>query len=289
MTGTRIDGIAVADALKERVGMAVGELIDGGVTPCLATVLVGDDMASATYVNNKHKACQKAKILTKDCRLPSSTSQDELNGVIDTLNTDPNVHGILVQLPLPEQIDEFAVTSRILPVKDVDGLCPYNVGMLAVNRAILAACTPSGIMELLDYYKIDPSSKHAVIINRSNLIGKPLAYLLLAHNATVTMCHSKTADIASYTKNADIVISAVGDRSKFELSTEMVSRGAVVIDAAIQRYNGKLTGDSDYDSMIEHASYLTPVPGGVGPMTVAMLLKNTVTATSMVQRYVTKQ
>lgn len=289
MVGTRMDGILVADEIKSRVAAAVDELLRGGISPCLATVLVGDDPASATYVKNKHTACKKANILTKDHRLESSVTQKELNSVIDELNSDPTVHGILVQLPLSEQLDEFATTSRIVPTKDVDGLHPYNVGMLAINRAILAACTPSGIMTLLEYYNIDPSSKRAVIINRSNLIGKPLAYLLTAHNATVTICHSKTPDIASYTTKADIVISGVGNRSKFTLTPDMISEGTVVIDAAIQRHNYKLVGDSDYDSMIERASYLTPVPGGVGPMTVAMLLKNTVTAASLVRNDVTRQ
>ena len=288
MTGTRMDGIEVAEALKSRVSLAVKELVKGGITPCLATVLVGDDMASSTYVNNKHKACAKAKILTKDHRLPSTVTQDELGYIIDTLNSDLTVHGILVQLPLPKHLDEFATTSRIIPVKDVDGLHPFNVGMLATNRAILAACTPLGIMELFEYYGIGLASKKVVIINRSNLIGKPLAYLLLAQHATVTICHSKTLDIANHTKNADIIISAVGDRSRFTLTPDMVRDNAVVIDAAIQRHNGKLVGDSDYDAMIERASFLTPVPGGVGPMTVAMLLKNTVTAASMVQHNVTK-
>lgn len=283
-----MDGIAVADEIKSRVGAAVGQLVDSGISPCLATVLIGDDPASATYVKNKHTACQKAKILTQDRRLESSITQKELNSVIDELNSDPAVHGILVQLPLPEQLDEFATTSRIYPTKDVDGLHPYNVGMLAISRAILAACTPSGIIELFDHYGIDLASKRAVIINRSNLIGKPLAYLLTARDATVTVCHSKTPDIARYTADADIVISAVGDRSKFVLAPDMIQEGAVVIDAAIQRHEGKLAGDTDYEAMIERASYLTPVPGGVGPMTVAMLLKNTVTAASLMQSNVAR-
>ena len=276
-----MDGVTVAGEVQSRVEMAVRDLCGGGVVPCLATILVGDDMASSTYVRNKHIACKKVGITTRDKRLPAGTQQDELCSIIDSLNADPAVHGILVQLPLPPHLDEFAATSRILPAKDVDGLHPYNVGMLAVRKAILAACTPSGIMELLDYYKVDPASKRAVIINRSNLIGKPLAHLLTARDATVTVCHSKTPDIASYTRSADIVVTAVGDRSRFELTPEMVRKGAVVIDAAIQRHGGKLVGDSDYDAIVAHASYATPVPGGVGPMTVAMLLKNTVTAASL--------
>lgn len=283
-----MDGIVVADQLKSNVAAAVAELRSGGINPCLATILIGDDPASATYVKNKHAACKKLEILTKDHRLESSITQKELNDILDGLNVDPTVNGILVQLPLPEQLDEFATTSRIMPTKDVDGLHPYNVGMLAINRAILAACTPSGIIEMLEYYNIEPASKRVVIINRSNLIGKPLAYMLTARNSTVTICHSKTPDIAAYTSKADIVVSAVGDRSKFTLEPNMIKEGAVVIDAAIQRYEGHLAGDSDYDAMIERASYLTPVPGGVGPMTVAMLLKNTVRATSLVRNDVAR-
>ncbi len=282
MTATRMDGIAVADAVKSRVAAAVADLRERGTSPCLATVLVGDDAASATYVRNKHAACKKAGILTRDHRLQGSTTQAELASVIDALNTEAAVHGILVQLPLPQQIDEFSSTSRILPPKDVDGLTPFSAGMLAVRKAVLAPCTPSGIIEMLDHYDIGIAGKRVAIINRSNLIGKPLSQMLLARDATVTVCHSKTRDIARHTRDADIVISAVGDRQRFELTPDMVAEGAVVIDAAIQRHMGKLAGDADYGPMAERASHITPVPGGVGPMTVAMLLKNTVTAASMI-------
>lgn len=282
MAATRMDGVAVAGAVKERVAAAVADLRGRGVSPCLATVLVGDDAASATYVRNKHRACEAAGILTRDHRLPASTTQAELDSVVDALNSEAAVHGILVQLPLPQQIDEFSSTSRILPPKDVDGLTPYSAGMLAVRRPVLAPCTPSGIIEMLDHYEIKVPGRRVAIINRSNLIGKPLSQMLLARDATVTVCHSRTREIARHTRDADIVVSAVGDRSRFELKPDMVAEGAVVIDAAIQRHEGRLAGDADYGSMSERASHLTPVPGGVGPMTVAMLLKNTVTAASMI-------
>ena len=281
MTGTKIDGLEVARDIKERVKKAVDELKSQGINPCLATVLVGDNQASATYVKNKQKACAEVGIVTKDHHISSSISQRELNDLVDSLNIDKTIHGILVQLPLPDQINEFEAISRISPIKDVDGLTPYNVGLLAMGKAALKACTPSGIMELFDYYKIDLAGKNVVMINRSNLIGKPLYYLLLEKNATVTTCHSKTKNLAEFTKAADIVITAVGDRTKFTLKQDMIKNGAIVIDVAITRHDGKLAGDCDYDDIIKKASFATPVPGGVGPMTVAMLLKNTVTAASL--------
>ncbi len=281
MTGTKIDGIEVAQTVKERVKNAASELKSQGIQPCLATILVGDNQASATYVKNKHKACAEVGIATKDHHPPASISQKELNSLIDSLNKDSSVHGILVQLPLPAQINEFEIISRISPIKDVDGLTPYNAGLLAMGKAALKACTPSGIMELFDYYKINLAGKNIVMINRSNLIGKPLYHMLLEKNATVTTCHSKTKNLAEFTKSADVVITAVGDRTKFTLKQDMIKDGAVVIDVAITRYDGKLAGDCDYDKIIKKASFATPVPGGVGPMTVAMLLKNTITAASL--------
>ena len=281
MTGTKIDGIEVAQTVKERVKNAASELKSQGIQPCLATILVGDNQASATYVKNKHKACAEVGIATKDHHPPASISQKELNSLIDSLNKDSSVHGILVQLPLPAQINEFEIISRISPIKDVDGLTPYNTGLLAMGKAALKACTPSGIMELFDYYKINLAGKNIVMINRSNLIGKPLYHMLLEKNATVTTCHSKTKNLAEFTKSADVVITAVGDRTKFTLKQDMIKDGAVVIDVAITRYDGKLAGDCDYDKIIKKASFATPVPGGVGPMTVAMLLKNTITAASL--------
>ena len=281
MTGTKIDGKEIAKTVKDLVKKAVEELKIQKFTPCLATVLVGEDPASATYVRNKHKACEQVGIVTKDHQLLSNITQTELNEIIDNLNKDKSVHGILVQLPLPDQLNEFATTSRISPLKDVDGLTPYNAGLLAMKKAALVACTPLGIMEMFDYHKINLQGKNVVLINRSNLIGKPLYHLLLERDATVITCHSKTQNLEELCRSADIIITAVGDRTKFTLTPEMIKEGAVVIDVAISRYGDKLVGDSDYDQIIQKASFATPVPGGVGPMTVAMLLKNTITAASL--------
>ena len=281
MTGQKIDGIEVSNAVKEILKSAVEKLNSEDVIPCLATVLIGDDPASATYVKNKHNACEKVGIKTKDHKLSADTTQEELDKIIDNLNNDKEVHGILVQLPLPKQLNEFATISRISPIKDVDGLTPQNVGLLSMGKSILRPCTPSGIMEMFYYYKINLQGKNVVMINRSNLIGKPLYHLLLQNNATVVTCHSKTENLHEYCKNADVIITAVGDRAKFKLTSDMIKQDAIVIDVAISRHEGKLVGDTDYDDMIQKASWVTPVPGGVGPMTVAMLLKNTVTAASL--------
>jgi len=281
LAGTKIDGLAVASAVRQRVKKAVDELKSQGIQPCLATVLVGDGQASTTYVKNKQKACAEVGILTKDHKLLSTISQTELNKLVDSLNHDESVHGILLQLPLPKQLDEFESTSRISPLKDIDGLTPHNAGLLSMKKAVLKACTPSGIIELFDHYQIELEGKNVVIINRSNLVGKPLYHLLLERNATVTTCHSKTRNLEKICKDADIVITGVGDRSKFVLSPDMIKEGAIVIDVATTRLDGKLAGDSDYDKIIQKASYASPVPGGVGPMTIAMLLKNTVTAASL--------
>lgn len=281
MPGTKIDGLLVSSEVRKLVKKAASELKAQGISPCLATVLVGDNPASATYVKNKQKACSEVGIATKDHKLSSDVTQAELNSLIDTLNRDSEVHGILVQLPLPSQCDEFETTSRISPLKDVDGLTPHNAGLLSMKKALLKACTPSGIMELFDHYNIELAGKNIVVINRSNLVGKPLLYLLLEKNATVTMCHSKTKDLERICKNADIIITGVGDRTKFTLTPQMIREGAIVIDVATSRLNGKLVGDCDFDGIIQKASFASPVPGGVGPMTIAMLLKNTVTAASM--------
>ena len=281
MTGIRIDGIIIAKSVKERVKKAVDELKSQGINPCLATVLIGDNPASATYVRNKHKSCEEVGILTKDHKLDANITQPELNRIIDDLNSDSSVHGILIQLPLPKQLDEFSTISRISPIKDVDGLTPHNAGLLAMKKAVLVACTPSGVMEMFDYHEIDLEGKNIVLINRSNLVGKPLYHLLLEKNATVLTCHSKTKNLKEICQSADIIITAVGDRSKFTLTPDMIKEGAIVIDVAISRFNEKLVGDSDFEQIIQKASFATPVPGGVGPMTVAMLLKNTVTAASL--------
>ena len=281
MTGTKIDGVVIAKSVKDRVKKAVEELKTQNITPCLATVLIGDNPASTTYVRNKHKACKEVGIITKDHKLDANITQSQLDEIIENLNNDSSVHGILVQLPLPDQLNEFAVTSRISPLKDVDGLTPHNTGLLAMKKAMLVACTPSGIMEMFDFHGIDLTGKNIVLINRSNLVGKPLYHLLLEKNATVITCHSKTKNLPELCKAADIVITAVGDRNKFTLTSEMIKDGAIVIDVAISRFQDKLVGDSDYEDIIKKASFATPVPGGVGPMTVAMLLKNTITAASL--------
>lgn len=259
---------------------AVDELRQNGLNPCLATVLVGHDPASATYVDSKQRDAKEVGIATRDNRLESDFSQDELVDLVQLLNRDSFVHGILVQLPLPPHIDEFEIISTITPFKDVDGLTPYNAGMLQNGMALLKPCTPSGIIELLDYYKIPLGGIDAVIVNRSNLVGKPLALLLLERDASVMICHSKSKDLEEKLRKADLVVTAVGNRERFTLKADMIKEGAVVIDVGTARHNGRLVGDVDFESVKEKASWITPVPGGVGLMTRAMLLKNTVTAAS---------
>lgn len=279
MTGQIIDGLAVALDARSRMKQDVAELKKRhDVIPCLATVLVGDNPASYTYIKNKQKAAAAVGIITRDHKLSSSYKQDELMGLIKLLNQDIYVHGILVQLPLPAHIDELAIVDLINPAKDVDGLTPFNAGMLLNGKGNLKPCTPSGIIELLDFYKIDISRMDAVIVNRSNLVGKPLALLLLERNATVTICHSKTKGLDQKLKGADLIVTAVGDRQHFILTEDMVRKDAVVIDVGITRDNGKLMGDVDFQAVKEKVSWITPVPGGVGPMTISMLLKNTISA-----------
>jgi methylenetetrahydrofolate dehydrogenase (NADP+)/methenyltetrahydrofolate cyclohydrolase len=278
----------VSADVKSRVRRAVQELKAMGVEPCLATVLVGDDPASATYIESKHKDAKEVGIVTRDQRLAATFKQNELRELVQLLNSDPEVHGILVQLPLPSHIDEFDILSSLSPLKDVDGLTPYNVGMLQTGMAALKPCTPSGIMELLDYYKIDVAGMDVVIVNRSNLVGKPLLILLLERDATVTICHSKTKDLNDKLRTADLIVTAVGNRQRFTLTANMIKEGVVVIDVGITRFNGRLTGDLDFDSVKQKASWITPVPGGVGLMTRAMLLKNTVTAAAFITQEMTK-
>jgi methylenetetrahydrofolate dehydrogenase (NADP+)/methenyltetrahydrofolate cyclohydrolase len=279
-----IDGKVVSADIKSRVMRAVRELKAVGVQPCLATVLVGEDPASATYVESKHKDAKEVGIITRDHRLAATFKQNELVELVQLLNNDPEVHGILVQLPLPSHIDEFDILTSLNPLKDVDGLTPYNIGMLQSGNAALKPCTPSGIMELLDYYKIDVSGMDVVIVNRSNLVGKPLLTLMLERDATVTICHSKTKDLNEKLRRADLVVTAVGNRQRFTLTANMVKEDVVIIDVGIARLNGRLTGDLDFESVKQKASWITPVPGGVGLMTRAMLLKNTVTAASLTTR-----
>jgi len=279
-----IDGKVVSAEVKSRVMEAVRELQAVGVQPCLATVLVGDDPASATYVESKHKDAKEVGIVTRDHRLAATFKQNELRELVQLLNKDASVHGILVQLPLPSHINEFDILTSLNPLKDVDGLTPYNIGMLQSGIAALKPCTPSDIMKLLDYYEIDVSVMNVVIVNRSNLVGKPLSTLMLERDATVTICHSKTKDLNEWLRNADLVVTAVGNRQRFTLTANMVKKDVVIIDVGIDRLNGRLTGDLDFDSVKQKASWITPVPGGVGLMTRAMLLKNTVTAASLVTR-----
>ena len=288
MVARLIDGKVVSADVKSRVIGAVRELKAIGVRPCLATVLVGDDPASATYIESKHKDAKEVGIVTRDHRLAATFKQNELLELVQLLNNDPEVHGVLVQLPLPSQIDEFDVIASLSPMKDVDGLTPYNVGMLQSGIAALKPCTPSGIMELLDYYKIDVAGMDVVIVNRSNLVGKPLLILLLEKDATVTICHSKTKNLNEKLRSADLVVTAVGNRQRFTLTADMVKEEVVAIDVGIGRLNDKLIGDLDFDSVKQKASWITPVPGGVGLMTRAMLLKNTVTAAAFITREISK-
>lgn len=281
MVARIIDGKVVSAEVKASVKKAAEDLKKTGVQPCLATVLVGDDPASATYVGSKQNDAKEVGIVTRDHRLAATFKQDELLELVQLLNHDSKVHGILVQLPLPKQIDEFEIITSLSPLKDVDGLTPYNAGMLQSGMGLLKPCTPSGIMELLDYYKIDVAGMDAVVVNRSNLVGKPLALLLLERNATVTICHSKTKGLNEKLRNADLVVTAVGNRQRFTLTADMVKEGAVVIDVGTARLDNKLVGDADFESVKQKASWVTPVPGGVGLMTRAMLLKNTVTAASI--------
>jgi methylenetetrahydrofolate dehydrogenase (NADP+) / methenyltetrahydrofolate cyclohydrolase len=283
-----IDGKVVSADVKSRVIRAVLELKEIGVQPCLATVLVGDDPASVTYIESKHKDAKEVGIVTRDHRLDASFKQKELRELVQLLNNDPAVHGVLVQLPLPSHIDEFDILASLSPLKDVDGLTPSSVGMLQSGIAALKPCTPSGIMELLDYYKIDVAGMDVVIVNRSNLVGKPLLILLLERDATVTICHSKTKDLNEKLRSADLVVTAVGNRQRFTLNANMVKEGVILIDVGIARLNGKLIGDLDFDSVKQKASWITPVPGGVGLMTRAMLLKNTVTAAAFITREMSK-
>lgn len=244
------------------------------VLPKLVVVLVGDDPASQVYVNKKAKTAQKIGMLSELLVYPASTTQEELMAVISKLNLDPSVHGILVQLPLPKHIDSQAIINLVNPEKDVDGLHPLNLGRLLIGDPLACkSCTPAGIMTLLKHYKIPLAGKNAVVIGRSNIVGKPIGLMLLSENATVTYCHSKTADLSTVLRQADIIVAAVGVPKM--VTGADVKPGAVVVDVGINRVDGKLCGDVDFDSVSEKASFITPVPGGVGPMTIATLMANT--------------
>jgi len=275
-----ISGVEVSTKLKTELIQKVELLKKKGIDPCLATILVGDDQPSAIYIRNKHKACSELGIKTKDNTMPSSIEEEKLIEVINSLNNDPSVHGILLQLPLPSHIDQFEVINKIKPTKDVDGLTYQNAGLLLNKKSSLIPCTPLGVMELFNYYKIELKGKDIIIINRSILVGKPLFLLLLEKDATVTICHSKTRDLEEKLRRADIIITAVGNRKLFTLKPEHVKEDVVIIDIGISRENGKIIGDTDFNRVAPKASWITPVPGGVGPMTITMLLNNTIKAAS---------
>ncbi len=277
---TIIDGTTVAAAVRKRAAERVAAVTAGGLTPCLAVVLVGDDPASASYVRMKERDCAEVGIESLDHRLPASTSQAELDELIDRLNADPAVHGILVQLPLPGHLDTEAVIARISPTKDVDGLHPESLGRLMRGLPAFRACTPAGVMEMLKEYGIDPSGMRAVVVGRSTIVGKPMALLLTAADATVTVCHSRTRDLPAVCREADLLVAAIG-RAKM-IDASYVKPGAIVIDVGINRTDEGLVGDVDFASVEPIASAITPVPGGVGPMTRAMLMLNTASAAEMV-------
>ena len=269
-----INGKEISAAIREEIKAEVQGM---SVRPGLAVVLVGDDPASAVYVRNKSKACAEVGIYSEVYRLPEETGREQLLGLIEQLNQSPLIHSILVQLPLPKHLDPEEVIMAIDPAKDVDAFHPVNVGKIMIGNYDFLPCTPAGVMELLHRSGIEVSGKECVVIGRSNIVGKPQAMLLLHENATVTVCHSKTRDLPSVCRRADILVSAVG-KPKF-VTADMVKDGAVIIDVGMNRdENGKLCGDVDFEPVSEKASYITPVPGGVGPMTITMLLKNTVTA-----------
>jgi methylenetetrahydrofolate dehydrogenase (NADP+) / methenyltetrahydrofolate cyclohydrolase len=272
-----IDGKKISAEIRGRLEKETAELkTKTGRTPGLATVLVGENPASAVYVRNKNKICNEVGFQSFGQNLPAETTEEELLDIIKKLNSNDEVNGILVQLPLPDHIDSEKILLSIDPEKDVDGFHPINVGKLAIGNALLTPCTPTGIIALLDYYKIEISGKHAVVLGRSNIVGKPVAHLLLQRHATVTICHSKTKNMQQVTRQADILIAAVG-RPHF-VNSDMVKEGVVVIDVGINRVDGKLTGDVEFDQVAKKAGLITPVPGGVGPMTIALLMENTLKA-----------
>ena len=275
-----IDGKLVSKLLLQEVTFSCARLKEKGIVPGLTVIIVGDDPASKIYVANKGKACRAAGINSREYALPAQTTQEVLLKLIAELSADDTVDGILVQLPLPGHIDEQAVINAIPIHKDVDAFHPANVGKIMIGNSDFLPCTPAGVMEMLRYYQIDPSGKECVVLGRSNIVGKPMAMLLLHANGTVTICHSKTKDLKEVASRADILVAAVGI-PRF-VTADMVKNGAVVIDVGMNRQeNGKLCGDVDFDAVAEKASYITPVPGGVGLMTIAMLLKNTLKAASL--------
>lgn len=271
-----IDGKVISAAVKARVKEGVAELNSKGITVGLAVIIVGDDPASKIYVANKKKACEALGIISEEYALPASTTEEELLALVDELNHKKSINGILCQLPLPSHLDEKLIINSILPEKDVDAFHPANVGRIMIGDFDFVPCTPAGIMEMLAYENIDPEGKSCVVIGRSNIVGKPMAMLLLHKNGTVTVCHSRTKNLKEICSKADILVAAVG-KAKF-VTADMVKEGAVVIDVGMNRVDGKLYGDVDFEEVSKKASAVTPVPGGVGPMTIAMLMQNTLTA-----------
>ena len=276
-----MDGNPVARTIRSRIRDEVVSLKKSNIEPSLVTIIVGHDPASQAYLNNKQAACTDAGIKSRNIELPVNTPQSELEQIIHDLNQDRTVTGILLQLPLPKSLNDAAAVASIAKEKDVDGLNPCNLGRLAGKDAKLAPCTPKGVIVLLKYYRVGIAGKHAVIINRSKLVGRPLAQLLLNEDATVTVCHSKTKEIGNISRHADILITGIGRRSEFTVGPAMIKPGAVVVDIGMSSVDGKLMGDVDFDSVIRVASFLTPVPGGVGPLTVSMLLYNSLVTASM--------
>ena len=276
MSAQLLDGKIMAAELEEQLKNRVEALKEKGLTPGLTVILVGDDPASQTYVSNKEKACARLGIHSDTLRMPAETTQEELEAEILRANADPAIHGILVQLPLPRHLDSDRALSLILPEKDVDGFHDINAGRLSRGMDCVVACTPKGALHMLKTAGIPIAGKEAVVIGRSNIVGKPMALLLLQENATVTVCHSRTANLAEHTRRADILVAAIG-KPRF-VTADMVKEGAAVIDVGINRVDGKLCGDVDFEAVKEKAAYITPVPGGVGKMTIAMLMDNTVAA-----------
>ena len=279
MSAVRMDGKMVSAKVRGSILEEVNGLKDKGVRPGLAVIIVGEDPASKVYVRNKERACEECGFYSEKYALPEETTQEELLGLIDELNHNPRIDGILCQLPVPKHINEQAIIDAISPEKDVDAFHPINVGKIMVGNFDFLPCTPAGVMQLLEEYDIDPNGKNCVVIGRSNIVGKPMAMLLLHKNGTVTICHSRTKNLKEVCAQADILVAAVG-KADF-VTADMVKEGAVVIDVGMNRKDGKLCGDVAFDEVNEKASYLTPVPGGVGPMTITMLMKNTVKAAKL--------
>ncbi|WP_088043576.1 bifunctional methylenetetrahydrofolate dehydrogenase/methenyltetrahydrofolate cyclohydrolase FolD [Bacillus sp. EAC] len=282
MVAALINGKEVSISIREELKQGVTELRNQGVIPGLAVVLVGEDSASRTYVNSKHKACNELGMYSEVIELEDTISEDELLTIVKRLNDDQQIHGILVQLPLPEHISETKVIETISPLKDVDGFHPINIGRMMTNQDALLPCTPFGILKLIENINIPINGKHVVVIGRSNIVGKPVGQLFLNENATVTYTHSHTTDLKNITKQADILIVAIGVAKL--ITTDFVKEGAIVIDVGMNRdENGKLCGDVDFENVKNIAGYITPVPGGVGPMTITMLLHNTLKAASQIE------